>query len=252
MSEPRAFQRHAPITLNGSATAYTSSDAPFSGDTTDTVIALKSYWDYAGIQCLTTSSLAWKVYVGVDNGSGTIVYEPAVSVDAAGTMTAANTAITPSQADFTYWNTLGASHVKISRTAGSGTIAFVAAGGALPVTAVVGLATGNTSLSSILTAVTGSAATHSNTSIADNNDTQILASNTSRKGLLIQNNSGATVSINLAGGAMTSTTPTDAAPSIVLAAGASFSASGANCPTGAIMAYQNSGAALETVSVVSW
>lgn len=138
MSNPRSFYRKFPITLDGVATVLLKGDSltaadwndPLSGTTTDTVIKCLGYWDYAVIQCITTSSLAWKVLVSYDNATS---FEPVRSIDANSAQTAANSAVTPSANDISAFNLLAATHVKVSRTAGSGTISFVAAGGQLPV-----------------------------------------------------------------------------------------------------------------------
>ena len=213
-----------------------------SGSEAALVIKLgKRYFDGCSLQCISTTSLAVKVYVSYDQGT---TFEPAVSVDAAGSMTAADSAVTPSVGDTISWNCQGATHVRVSRTAGSGTATFVAWCGSPPVTTVVGVGTISTNLAP-------GAAVHANVSIPSANDTEILAASTSRKSVLVQNNAAFTVAIRVDGGALTGTTPTTAEPKIVLAPGASYSASGPSCPTGAIMAYQASGAATELVSVVS-
>lgn len=229
------------LTVDDQATARTNVE-PLSGTTTNTIINLKDYFDGCGIQCISTTSLAVKVYVSCDQGT---TFEPVVSVDAAGTMTAADTTITPSAGDTISWNCAGATHVRITVVgAVSGTIRFKAWTGSPPVTTVVGVGTISTNLAP-------GAAVHANVSIPSANDTEILAASTSRKSVLVQNNAAFTVAIRVDGGALTGTTPTTAEPKIVLAPGASYSASGPSCPTGAIMAYQASGAATELVSVVS-
>lgn len=110
-----------------------------SGSEAALVIKLgKRYFDGCSLQCISTTSLAVKVYVSYDQGT---TFEPAVSVDAAGSMTAADSAVTPSVGDTISWNCQGATHVRVSRTAGSGTATFVAWCGSPPVTTVVGMGT---------------------------------------------------------------------------------------------------------------
>lgn len=92
-----------------------------------------------------------------------------------------------------------------------------------------------------------------NPTIANATSVTILAAEANRRGLLIQNNSAADIMVNLEGGTLTGIVPTETNDGIVLDAGASFSAEGYGiCPTGAITAYQTSGASINTVTVVSF
>lgn len=83
--------------------------------------------------------------------------------------------------------------------------------------------------------------------------TTILAANPNRKTLIIQNNSAANIMINLNGDALTGIVPTATNRGLVLP-----STAGANTliltdlslPSGAITAYQTSGAAINTVVVI--
>lgn len=83
--------------------------------------------------------------------------------------------------------------------------------------------------------------------------TTILAANPNRKTLIIQNNSAANIMINLNGDALTGIVPTATNRGLVLP-----SSAGANTliltdlslPSGAITAYQTSGAAINTVVVI--
>lgn len=83
--------------------------------------------------------------------------------------------------------------------------------------------------------------------------TTILAANPNRKTLIIQNNSAANIMINLNGDALTGIVPTATNKGLVLP-----SSAGANTliltdlslPSGAITAYQTSGAAINTVVVI--
>lgn len=100
--------------------------------------------------------------------------------------------------------------------------------------------------------ITNGEAVHANPSVPNATSTTILAANSARRYLLIQNNSAANIAISLAGLALTGIVPTAAKPCIVLAAGASYESPAHFCPTGAITAYQTSGGAIETISVVSY
>ena len=103
----------------------------------------------------------------------------------------------------------------------------------------------------VATAAAG-AAVHANPSVANATSVTILAANANRKYVRIQNNSAANIAISLAGLVMTGIVPTTAKPCIVLAAGATYENPAHFCPTGAITAYQTSGGAIETISVVSF
>ena len=93
--------------------------------------------------------------------------------------------------------------------------------------------------------------THANPSVANATSVTILAAQSNRKYLLIQNNSAADVAISLVGDTLTGIAPTAANSCIVLDAGASYESPAHFCPTGAITAYQSSGGAIETITVVS-
>ena len=95
------------------------------------------------------------------------------------------------------------------------------------------------------------ATTHANPSVANATSVTILAAQSDRKYLLIQNNSAADVAISLVGATLTGIVPTTANPCIVLDAGASYENPSHFCPTNAITAYQTSGGAIETITVVS-
>lgn len=92
-----------------------------------------------------------------------------------------------------------------------------------------------------------------NPTIANATSVTILAAQPTRRALLIENNSGSDIMINIEGATLTGIVPTLANEGIVLQDGQSFSAEGYGvCPTGAITAYQASGASINTVTVVSW
>jgi hypothetical protein len=103
-----------------------------------------------------------------------------------------------------------------------------------------------------MTASTGNTTTTTPT-INTASSTTLLAANPFRKLLIIQNNSAANVAINLEGAALTGIAPTSSNKCIVLS-----SSAGANIlkfdtgfiPGGAVTAYQTSGAAINTVTVV--
>ena len=97
----------------------------------------------------------------------------------------------------------------------------------------------------------GGTPTHSNPSVANATSVTILDANTDRRYVLIQNNSTANIAISLAGLVLTGIVPTTAKPCIVLPPGASYENPSHFRPTSAITAYQTSGGAIETISVVS-
>lgn len=129
-----------PLLTLSSTTTSISGDRNdiLSGSQAASIIRLRSEFDGVSIQCISTSSLAVKVYVSHDKG---VTFEPAASVDSAGAITAADTAVTPSVGDTISWNCQGATHVRISRTAGSGTVSLSAWTGEPPVATAVGLGT---------------------------------------------------------------------------------------------------------------
>lgn len=137
MSQPRAFYRSGTLTIDGSATAYLDNSSALSGTTTNTVIQCNGYWDYAVVQCISTSLLAFKVYVSYNNGT---TFEPANLFDAAGAGTAADSAFTPSAGDVIRFMIAGATHLRITETAGSGTVTVFASSG-FPEVNVIGMGT---------------------------------------------------------------------------------------------------------------
>jgi len=92
--------------------------------------------------------------------------------------------------------------------------------------------------------------THSQPSINTAASTSLLAANTARKYLLIQNNSAANIMINLEGTALTGIVPSGTNEGIVIAAGTAYESPPNACPTGIVTVYQTSGGTITTVSVV--
>jgi hypothetical protein len=92
--------------------------------------------------------------------------------------------------------------------------------------------------------------THTQPSVTDATSFTLVASNTQRKYLLIQNNSAANVMINLNNGTLTGIAPTSTNVGIVLAAGTAYETPANFCPTAAITCYQTSGGTINTISVI--
>jgi len=87
-------------------------------------------------------------------------------------------------------------------------------------------------------------------SITTSTSFTILAANTARKYLLIQNNSAANIMVSLEGGTLTGIVPTSTNVGIVLIPGASYENPGHFCPLNLITAYQTSGGTINTVVVL--
>ncbi len=126
------------LTISGTATAITQ--GPFSGTLVNRVLALGGVngdgrFNSLAISCSATTSLAYKVYLSFDGGT---TYCPVASASTDGTVTAADTAITPATTKAQLIGCRGATHFKISRTAGSGTISINATQGLSGVEGMVG------------------------------------------------------------------------------------------------------------------
>ena len=87
-------------------------------------------------------------------------------------------------------------------------------------------------------------------SVANATSVTLLASNTARKYLLIQNNSGVNVALSLKGATLTGIVPTVTNQCIVLSPGMWYESNSAYCSSSAITVYQTSGASINTVTVV--
>lgn len=92
------------------------------------------------------------------------------------------------------------------------------------------------------------AVTETTPTVATATSTTLLAANTARKYLLIQNNTAANIMISLSGKTLTGIVPTNTNIGFVIAVGASYS-SDRFAPTGAITVYQTSGGTVNTISV---
>lgn len=79
--------------------------------------------------------------------------------------------------------------------------------------------------------------------------TTILAANTYRKWVRIQNNSAANIMFSLQGNTLTGIAPTSTNKGFVLAAGGVYESTAAFVPVGAITCYQTSGGSINTVTV---
>lgn len=92
--------------------------------------------------------------------------------------------------------------------------------------------------------------THTQPTVTNATSFTLVAANTQRKYLLIQNNSAANIMINLNNGTLTGIAPTSTNLGIVIAAGASYETPANFCPTAAVTCYQTSGGNLNTITVV--
>lgn len=92
--------------------------------------------------------------------------------------------------------------------------------------------------------------THTQPTIATATSSTLVASNTARRYLVVQNNSAANIMINLNNGTLTGIAPTSTNLGIVLAAGASYETPPNACPTAAVTCFQTSGGNLNTISVI--
>jgi len=92
------------------------------------------------------------------------------------------------------------------------------------------------------------AVTETTPTVANTTSVQLLAANSARKYLLVQNNTAANILISLSGNTLTGIAPTSSNKGFVLAAGASYS-SDRFCPTSAVTCYQSSGGSVNTISV---
>lgn len=91
---------------------------------------------------------------------------------------------------------------------------------------------------------------HSNPSVANATSVTLLAANTARRYVLIQNNSAANICISLNNATLTGIVPSSTNPCIVLAAGASYISPPNAAPTAAITVYQTSGGAITSITTV--
>lgn len=120
MSEWIDSSRLGPVTINGSATVIPDGSGDPSGTSTNLVFDVRGLGT-AAIQTISTSALAFKVYASIDNGT---TWAPLRTVNSAGTATAADTAITASTTVIDYILVGPITHIRITRTAGSGTFQF--------------------------------------------------------------------------------------------------------------------------------
>ncbi|HLX53425.1 MAG TPA: hypothetical protein VKR58_05775 [Aquella sp.] len=97
---------------------------------------------------------------------------------------------------------------------------------------------------------TTSTFTHTQPSVTTATSFTLLASNTSRKFLEIQNNSSANILINLNNGTLTGIVPTSSNLGFVLTPGSAWYSPPNVCPTAAITGYQTSGSTINTISVI--
>lgn len=101
-----------------------------------------------------------------------------------------------------------------------------------------------------LTTATKGTLAHTQPSFTSGASNTLLAANPNRTYLLIENNSGANIMVNLNGDALTGIVPTSTNKGIVITPNGSYESQPGACPIGAITGYQTSGATVNTVSLV--
>ena len=89
----------------------------------DQALELKGYFKSVAAQFPSSTSLQVKYYLSYDGGTN---YEPVYSWDATGANTPANSADVIAAGDCVFFPCPGATHVKVARTAGSGTVVISA------------------------------------------------------------------------------------------------------------------------------
>lgn len=92
--------------------------------------------------------------------------------------------------------------------------------------------------------------THTQPTFTTATSFSLLAANTARRYLLIQNNSAANIMISLNNGTLTGIVPTSTNLGIVLAPNTAYESPPNAVPTAAITGYQTSGGSINTVTVV--
>lgn len=92
--------------------------------------------------------------------------------------------------------------------------------------------------------------THVNPSVNTATSTSLVASNTARRYLFVQNNSGANICISLDNATLTGIVPSNTNPCIVLTPGAAYESPPSACPTAAITGYQTSGGTITTITTI--
>jgi hypothetical protein len=92
--------------------------------------------------------------------------------------------------------------------------------------------------------------THTQPSVTTATSFTCAAANAERRYVMLQNNSGANIMINLNAGTLTGIVPTATNLGIVLVPGASYETPPNYAPTAAITCYQTSGVTINTISVV--
>lgn len=116
-----AFLNTITLTLDGNATAIANS-FPASGTTTNLVVEFGRKFNSANIQFPSSTGLNVKYYLSYNGYDATPNWEEIESVDAAGAPTAANVADVIAAGDIAFLPCTGATHIRITRTAGSGSV----------------------------------------------------------------------------------------------------------------------------------
>lgn len=96
----------------------------------------------------------------------------------------------------------------------------------------------------------GGNVTETTPTIANTTSTTILAANTQRRYLRIENRSAANIMVSLSGNTLTGIAPTATNKGIVLVANDKYESDPLFVPIGAITCYQSSGGSINTVVVV--
>lgn len=113
--------RYPSLTINGSATAAV---APFSGTSSALVVPLvRGDEGTARFQVITTTSLAVTFTISIDGGT---TYGGTTVQSTTGAVFPRSTSLTPAAGTILEIDVRGVTHIKITRDAGSGTVAFSA------------------------------------------------------------------------------------------------------------------------------
>jgi len=120
-----AFLNTSNLTIDGTASLISNS-FPASGTTTNLVVELGRKFNSANIQFPASTGLSVKYYLSYNGYDAAPNWEEIESVDASGAPTAANVADVIAAGDIAFIPCTGATHIRITRTAGSGTVTLTA------------------------------------------------------------------------------------------------------------------------------
>lgn len=99
--------------------SYRTGSLTLDGTTTAQVLELRGNFPSVACQFPSSTGLEVKYYVSIDGGT---TYEPVYSRDAANTATSADVADVIAAGDLAFFPSVGATHIRVSRTAGEGTV----------------------------------------------------------------------------------------------------------------------------------